>query len=188
MRPLGSPARLLGSPAHPLGSPASPLVFPARPLVSRSGASSSVPPSPAIFTIPAPSSVSPSPVILTVPASSAAATEPSLSSVEPGSLPEAPRSTSLSPRGILHRSVGHSKVERWQEASPRSIGNCSIDSRSVKHHAGPKSFLDRLAKFCASGDYSASSAYKALFHGSIGFEPTERVWKSWAPRKCKFFI
>jgi hypothetical protein len=84
--------------------------------------------------------------------------------------------------------VGHSKVERWQEASPRSIGNCSIDSRSVKHHAGPKSFLDRLAKFCASGDYSASSVYRALFQGSIGFEPAEKVWKSWAPRKCKFFI
>jgi hypothetical protein len=51
------------------------------------------------------------------------------------------------------------------------------------------SISDRhIWKFCASGDYSASSAYKALFHGSIGFEPTERVWKSWAPRKCKFFI
>jgi hypothetical protein len=45
-----------------------------------------------------------------------------------------------------------------------------------------------FGKFCASGNYSASSAYKALFQGSIGFEPAERVWKSWAPRKCKFFI
>lgn len=38
------------------------------------------------------------------------------------------------------------------------------------------SISDRhIWKFCASGDYSASSAYKALFHGSIGFEPTEGV-------------
>jgi hypothetical protein len=43
-------------------------------------------------------------------------------------------------------------------------------------------------EFSASGDYSGSSAYKALFHGSVQFEPTERVWKSGAPRKCKFFI
>jgi hypothetical protein len=43
-------------------------------------------------------------------------------------------------------------------------------------------------KFSASGDYTTSSAYKALFLGSVQFEPAERVWKSWAPRKCKFFI
>jgi hypothetical protein len=34
------------------------------------------------------------------------------------------------------------RLKRWQEASPRSIGNCSIDSQSVKHTAGPKSFRD----------------------------------------------
>jgi hypothetical protein len=43
-------------------------------------------------------------------------------------------------------------------------------------------------KFSASGDYTASSAYEALFHGSVQFEPAERVRKSWAPGKCKFFI
>jgi hypothetical protein len=43
-------------------------------------------------------------------------------------------------------------------------------------------------KLSASGDYTASSAYKALFLGSVQFEPVERVWKSWAPGKCKFFI
>jgi hypothetical protein len=45
-----------------------------------------------------------------------------------------------------------------------------------------------LWKFSASGDYTTSSAYKALFLGSVQFEPAERVWKSWAPGKCKFFI
>jgi hypothetical protein len=46
----------------------------------------------------------------------------------------------------------------------------------------------QIWKFSASGDYTASSAYKALFHGSFQFEPAERVWKSWALGKCKFFI
>jgi hypothetical protein len=45
-----------------------------------------------------------------------------------------------------------------------------------------------ISKFSTSGEYTASSAYKALFQGSVGFEPTKRVWKTWAPGKCKFFI
>jgi hypothetical protein len=43
-------------------------------------------------------------------------------------------------------------------------------------------------KFSASGDYTTSSIYKALFLGSVQFELAERVWKSWAPGKCMFFI
>jgi hypothetical protein len=37
-----------------------------------------------------------------------------------------------------------------------------------------------------SGIYSAKSCYKALFTGSLAFEPWKRLWKSWAPPKCKF--
>jgi hypothetical protein len=33
-----------------------------------------------------------------------------------------------------------------------------------------------------SGIYSAKSSYKALFAGSIAFEPWKRLWKSWAPQ------
>jgi hypothetical protein len=29
---------------------------------------------------------------------------------------------------------------------------------------------------------------KAFFLGSITFEPWKRLWKTWAPPKCKFFI
>ncbi|GJN16027.1 hypothetical protein PR202_gb02977 [Eleusine coracana subsp. coracana] len=43
-------------------------------------------------------------------------------------------------------------------------------------------------KFSASGNYSTKSAYEALFIGSTSFEPWERVWKTWAPGKCHFFI
>ncbi|GJN13632.1 hypothetical protein PR202_gb00357 [Eleusine coracana subsp. coracana] len=39
-----------------------------------------------------------------------------------------------------------------------------------------------------SGTYSSKSAYKAFFNGSITFEPWCRLWKSWAPPKCKFFL
>jgi hypothetical protein len=39
-----------------------------------------------------------------------------------------------------------------------------------------------------SGKYSAKSAYNALFQGSIPFNGWERIWKSWAPNKCHFFL
>jgi hypothetical protein len=38
------------------------------------------------------------------------------------------------------------------------------------------------------GSYSAKSAYHAFFNGSVTFEPWRRIWKCWAPSKCKFFI
>uniref|UniRef100_A0A0A9HQ77 Reverse transcriptase zinc-binding domain-containing protein n=1 Tax=Arundo donax TaxID=35708 RepID=A0A0A9HQ77_ARUDO len=39
-----------------------------------------------------------------------------------------------------------------------------------------------------SGQFTTKSAYSAFFNGSIFFEPSELIWKSWAPRKCKFFL
>ena len=42
--------------------------------------------------------------------------------------------------------------------------------------------------FSASGNFTTKSAYEALFIGSIHFEPWERIWKTWAPSKCKFFL
>jgi hypothetical protein len=38
------------------------------------------------------------------------------------------------------------------------------------------------------GNYSACSAYKGLFTGSIPFDHHKRICKSWAPPKCKFFL
>lgn len=43
-------------------------------------------------------------------------------------------------------------------------------------------------KYEASGCYSSKSAYKAYFNGSVTFEPWCRIWKTWAPQKCKFFL
>jgi hypothetical protein len=43
-------------------------------------------------------------------------------------------------------------------------------------------------KLSPSGQYSAKSAYEALFFGSTFFEPAERIWRTWAPGKCRFFM
>jgi hypothetical protein len=40
----------------------------------------------------------------------------------------------------------------------------------------------------ASGSYSAKSANRAFFTGSVTFEPWWQIWKCWAPGKCKLFI
>jgi hypothetical protein len=40
----------------------------------------------------------------------------------------------------------------------------------------------------ASGCFSSKSAYERFFIGSVGFEPANRVCKSWAPPRYKYFI
>jgi hypothetical protein len=43
-------------------------------------------------------------------------------------------------------------------------------------------------RFSSDGQYSAKTAYKRFFCGVYTFEPWERVWKTWAPPKCRFFV
>ena len=43
-------------------------------------------------------------------------------------------------------------------------------------------------KLTQHGSYSSKSAYEAFFMGSIKFGPWKRVWKTWAPPRCRFFI
>ena len=43
-------------------------------------------------------------------------------------------------------------------------------------------------RLSASGQYSTKSAYDSLFMGKIHFRPWERIWKTWAPAKCRFFL
>ena len=42
--------------------------------------------------------------------------------------------------------------------------------------------------FSPDGIYSASAAYNGLFLGSSTSKHHKRIWKSWAPPKCKFFL
>jgi hypothetical protein len=39
-----------------------------------------------------------------------------------------------------------------------------------------------------NGQYSAKTAYDGLFRGSTLFGLWERVWKTWARPKCRFFV
>jgi hypothetical protein len=43
-------------------------------------------------------------------------------------------------------------------------------------------------RLSASEEYTAKSAYDVFFQGAIYFKPYERIWKSWAPPKCRFFM
>jgi hypothetical protein len=43
-------------------------------------------------------------------------------------------------------------------------------------------------RLSATGHYSAKSAYEGLFLGTTGFEPCQRIWKTWGLPKCKFFL
>jgi hypothetical protein len=46
----------------------------------------------------------------------------------------------------------------------------------------------RIWQFSSSGQYTAKSAYESLFIGAIQFRPLERIWKTWTPAKCGFFL
>ena len=43
-------------------------------------------------------------------------------------------------------------------------------------------------KLSKTGTYSSKSAYEAFFVGTIKFAPWRRIWRTWAPMKCRFFI
>jgi len=45
-----------------------------------------------------------------------------------------------------------------------------------------------LWKWESSGTFSTRSAYRVFLVGSTTFDPWKRIWKSWAPSKCKTFI
>lgn len=39
-----------------------------------------------------------------------------------------------------------------------------------------------------SGIFSSKSAYRSFFVGAIELEPWKRIWKTYAPNKCKIFV
>jgi hypothetical protein len=43
-------------------------------------------------------------------------------------------------------------------------------------------------RLAANRKYSAKVAYESFFLGSISFESFQRIWKTWAPPKCRFFL
>jgi hypothetical protein len=45
-----------------------------------------------------------------------------------------------------------------------------------------------MFRLAANGKYSAKAVYECFFLGSIQFDLAGRIWKAWAPAKCKFFF
>lgn len=43
-------------------------------------------------------------------------------------------------------------------------------------------------KHTSSSQFSSKSAYMAYFTGDVTFEPWKRLWCSWAPLRCNFFL
>ena len=43
-------------------------------------------------------------------------------------------------------------------------------------------------RLSSNGQYSAWSAYKNRFQGMSSFRPYTKIWRAWAPGKCKFFL
>lgn len=56
----------------------------------------------------------------------------------------------------------------------------------VALHPGVKD--SRVWRFSSSKGYSGKSAYDQMFEKATLFKPWERIWKSWAPSKCQFFL
>jgi hypothetical protein len=43
-------------------------------------------------------------------------------------------------------------------------------------------------RLAAQGKYSAKAAYENFLLGAAGFAPYQKIWKTWAPAKCRFFL
>ncbi|WVZ90056.1 hypothetical protein U9M48_036389 [Paspalum notatum var. saurae] len=43
-------------------------------------------------------------------------------------------------------------------------------------------------KLSSTGVYNSKSAYNAMFVGTIKFSPWKRIWKTWAPPKCRIEV
>jgi len=93
-------------------------------------------------------------------------------------------------RSVLEALSGDKWIEDLQggvgpAALSQYLGLWDILNTVELNEETPDRHIWRLS---SSGAYSAKSAYATLFQGAILFEPFERIWKSWAPPKCKFFM
>jgi hypothetical protein len=43
-------------------------------------------------------------------------------------------------------------------------------------------------RLAAQGKYSAKAAYESFFLGAARLAPYQKIWKTWAPAKCRFFL
>jgi hypothetical protein len=97
-------------------------------------------------------------------------------------------------RAISSRTVAHA-LESWQWVSdietPLNLSGLqqylhlwdALKGVVLTHEADRHVWIHS-----SSRQFSSKSCYKALFMGSITFEPWKRLWKTWTPPKCKFFL
>ncbi|TVU34045.1 hypothetical protein EJB05_15869, partial [Eragrostis curvula] len=116
-----------------------------------------------------------------------------------GSTPPQKKSPENKETGETRRSILDRSLAPWTLGYGfSSLGRCSV-AQALPSHGWFHGILmaGRLLRdiilteeedqhtwhFDASGIYSAESAYRAFFNGSVTFEPWRRLWKSWAPGK-----
>ncbi|WVZ63856.1 LOW QUALITY PROTEIN: hypothetical protein U9M48_013454 [Paspalum notatum var. saurae] len=108
----------------------------------------------------------------------------------------APNLFSLIPKGIVKRRTVSQALSnrRWVEDIRGALtiqvlleylAIWDMVDALVLQHDVPDQHVWKLP---TSGSYSNKSAYNAMFVGTIKFFPWRRLWKSWAPPKCKFFM
>jgi hypothetical protein len=77
-------------------------------------------------------------------------------------------------RGALNVAVILEFVELYQQLDEMTLQQGVSDTH--------------IWKLLASGQCSSNSAYRALFHGVVYFHLVDRLLKTWAPAKYKFFM
>lgn len=76
-------------------------------------------------------------------------------------------------RGALSWHGLHDYLELWD-----ALSNIMLNTMEDQHQW----------RFEASGHFTTKSAYRTFLVGSVTFEPWKRLWKAWAPSKCKTFV
>jgi hypothetical protein len=61
-----------------------------------------------------------------------------------------------------------------------------VDASHYNQHDQEEDFI--IWSLTRDGEYSAKSAYSVQFEGSMKSTFPSRVWKVWAPSRCKFFL
>jgi hypothetical protein len=67
------------------------------------------------------------------------------------------------------------------------IGDYLLLRRRLEHIQLSDQADTMVWKWTSNGSYSASSCYRATFHGSLLCDAWQLTWKTWAPHSVKFF-
>ncbi|GJM87571.1 hypothetical protein PR202_ga03538 [Eleusine coracana subsp. coracana] len=108
----------------------------------------------------------------------------------------APALIALVPKRVLHKRSVQEALEnlQWVDDIRGSLSSQAIYQYFMvwdimqQFQPSPGVQDQHLWAPSSSGVYSSKSAYGRFFIGSTQFEPAKRIWKSWAPLRCQFFL